>query len=134
VAQSAALASVIFTQIHYGGDKLPAFTLGLASVLLFFVIIVVLPLTFFTVHLERAGRLARIELGVLASRYVTDFRSKWIQGGVRQDLLGTSDIQSLADLANSFNVVSAIGLLPALCSTMKRPSLSGASCRLRRTS
>jgi hypothetical protein len=112
VAQSASLAAVIFAQIRYTRNKLPDFTLEIAGVLLFFVIAQVLPLTFFTAHLERASRLARIEFGVLASRYVTDFRGKWILADGRQDLLGTSDIQSLADLANSYSMVSTIGLLP----------------------
>jgi len=112
VAQSAALSAVIYTQIHYGGHRLPGFTLEIAGMLLFFVIAGALPLTFFTVQLERAGRRARIELGVRASRYVTDFRGKWVLADVRQDLLGTPDLQSLADLANSFNVVSGMGLLP----------------------
>jgi hypothetical protein len=112
VAQSASLASVIFTQIRYAGYRLPAFTLEIAGVLLFFVIAGVLPLTFFSLHLERGARLAKIEFGVLASRYVTDFRGKWVLGGVRPGLLGTPDIQSLADLANSYTVVSTISLLP----------------------
>ena len=127
VAQSASLSAVIFTQIRYAGDRLPDFTMEIAGVLLFFVIAAVLPLTFFTVHLERAGRIARIEFGVLASRYVNDFRSKWVQGGVRSELLGTPDIQSLADLANSFNVVSTIGLLPVTQRALVRLALLIAS-------
>ena len=114
VAQTALLAGVVFTRIRYAGDKLPSFTLEIAGVLLFFIVVSVLPLTFFSVKLERAGRIARREFGVLASRYVNDFRRKWVQGDVRpsEPLLGTSDIQSLADLANSYNVVSSISLLP----------------------
>jgi hypothetical protein len=122
VAQTALLAGVVFTRIRYAGDKLPGFTLELAGVLLFFVLVSVLPLAFFSVKLERAGRLARIEFGVLASHYVNDFRRKWVQGGVRpgEPLLGTSDIQSLADLANSYNVVNGISLLPVTPRTLVR--------------
>jgi hypothetical protein len=127
VAQSASLAAVIFTQIRYTGAKLPGFTLEIAGVLLFFVIAGVLPLTFFSVQLERAGRIARIEFGVLASRYVNDFRGKWVQGGVRSGLLGTPDIESLSDLANSYNVVSSIGLLPVTQRTLARLTLLIAS-------
>ena len=54
-------------------------------------------------------------------RYVTEFRQKWIdrepetgealvrEGGI---LVGTGDIQSLADLANSFEIVQETGELP----------------------
>jgi hypothetical protein len=122
VAQTALLAGVVFTRIRYAGDKLPSFTLEIAGVLLFFVLMSVLPLTFFSVKLERAGRIAKREFGVLASHYVNDFRRKWVLGAVRpgEPLLGTSDIQSLADLANSYNVVNGISLLPVTSRTLVR--------------
>ena len=43
-----------------------------------------------------------------------DFRQKWIKKPSEdtEPLLGTSDIQSLADLGNAFNVISDIHLLP----------------------
>lgn len=114
VAQSSILSGVIFTRIRYAGDKLPDFKMEIAGALLFFILVIVLPLGFFSVQLERAARTARREFGALASRYVDDFRQKWILGGPREGepLLGTSDIQSLADLANSFNVISEIRILP----------------------
>jgi hypothetical protein len=129
VAQTALLAGVVFTRIRYAGDKLPNFTLELAGVLLFFVLVSVLPLTFFSVKLERAGRLARIEFGLLASHYVNDFRRKWVTGAVRpgEPLLGTSDIQSLADMANSYNVVNGISLLPVTPRTLVRLTILIAS-------
>ena len=114
VAQTSTLAAVIFAKIRYAGDKLPAFTMEVAGALLIFVLLLILPLSFFAVQLERAARIARREFGALSSRYVDDFRLKWVQGGAREGepLLGTSDIQSLADLANSFNVISEMRLLP----------------------
>jgi len=43
----------------------------------------------------------------LAARYVTEFEAKWTSGGSPEGapLLGTADLQSLADLANSISVV-----------------------------
>ena len=43
----------------------------------------------------------------MGNNYVQAFDSKWIQGlsSEREPLLGTYDIQSLADLNNSFSVV-----------------------------
>lgn len=42
------------------------------------------------------------------------FRQKWITSTTeeKEPLLGTGDIQSLADLANSFEVVREMNLLP----------------------
>src|SRR5690606_16895589 len=51
----------------------------------------------------------------LAARYVNDFDHKWIAQGARHrdELLGTSDLQSLADLGNSVEVVDNMSLIPA---------------------
>jgi hypothetical protein len=59
---------------------------------------------------------------VLGSRYVEGFRRKWL-GGDRvpeERLVGTSDIQSLADLANAFQVVRSMYLIPITRSTVLR--------------
>lgn len=114
VAQSMAFAGIIFGRILYTGATLPNFKMEIAAGVLFLVLEVVIPLGFFVVQLDHAGRLAKLEFGTLASRYVDDFRRKWVQGGNAQGepLLGTSDIQSLADTANSYSVVSEIRLFP----------------------
>jgi len=61
----------------------------------------------FTSHLLRAKRGGLREYGLLANRYVREFDHKWLGGGAAPDeaLVGSADIQSLADLANSFDVV-----------------------------
>jgi hypothetical protein len=50
----------------------------------------------------------------MASRYVQAFERKWIQDGeaTGESQLGTSDLQSLADLTNSLNVVRNIRMVP----------------------
>jgi hypothetical protein len=47
------------------------------------------------------------EYGLLAQRYVREFDTKWLRGGAAagDEFVGSGDIQSLADLANSFDVV-----------------------------
>jgi len=51
----------------------------------------------------------------LASRYVNAFDSKWIRGENQsgESLLGTEDLESLADLTNSVNVVRRMRRIPA---------------------
>src|SRR6476619_4610996 len=45
----------------------------------------------------------------LAARYVKEFEAKWLEGPSRHEpLLGTPDLQSLADLANAVNVVKGM--------------------------
>ena len=114
VAQTMVVAGTIHGHILYEGARLPSFKMEMAGIVLFAVLAVLLPLGFFAPQLERVARRAKIEFGGLASHYVDDFRSKWIEGrgGTEEALLGTSDIQSLADLANSFTVISQIRLVP----------------------
>ena len=54
------------------------------------------------------------EYGALAQRYVREFDQKWLRGGARPDdaLVGSADIQSLADLGNSFEVVRGMRAVP----------------------
>jgi hypothetical protein len=114
VAQTTSLAAVFYARILYAGTRLQDWTMEIACAVLLFVLLLILPLGFFAVQLDRAARKARIEFGSLGSHYVDEFRDKWILGRGRagEALLGTSDIQSLADLANSYQVVSGISLLP----------------------
>jgi hypothetical protein len=125
VAQSTAFSGVIFTRILYAGLKLPAFKIEIAVAVVFLVLLIVIPLGFFSAQLGQAGRLAKLEFGTLASRYVNDFRRKWVLSGNAngEPLLGTSDIQSLADTANSYSVVSEIHLFPITKQTLIRVAI-----------
>ena len=124
-SQMMVVTGFIFDQILYAGKRLQGFQMEIIGALVVGVIVVILPLSFFAVRLEQAGRTARRELGVLSSQYVTGFRRKWVEGGVRdvsaeENLLGTPDIQSLADMANSFGVVGETRLLPLTKQTLIR--------------
>jgi len=114
IAQSIALAGLIAGRILYAGATLPRFKIEIAGAVLFMTLMMLAPLTFFALHLERAARLARAELGAIASRYVDDFRAKWVTAKTppQDPLLGANDIQSLADIGNSYTVVNEIRLLP----------------------
>ncbi len=61
---------------------------------------------------RQAPRPARY--GTLAQRYVREFDRKWLRGGAAADepLVGSADIQSLADLGNSFEIVQGMRLVP----------------------
>ena len=64
--------------------------------------------------LAQAKRQGLLEYGALASRYVEGFDQKWLRGGAPLDeqLVGTGDIQSLNDLAGSFEVVYSMRPFP----------------------
>ena len=52
------------------------------------------------------------EYGTLAQRYVREFDAKWLRGGAAEPLLGSGDIQSLADLGNAHQAVRAMSIVP----------------------
>ncbi len=72
------------------------------------------PLLVFSPQLAAAKRAGLREYGTLAQRYVREFDQKWLRGGAPADepLIGSADIQSLADLGNSFEVVKGMRLVP----------------------
>jgi len=53
-------------------------------------------------------------------RYAREFDHKWLRGGAAPDepLIGSADIQSLADLGNSFEVVKGMRLAPFTLQTV----------------
>ena len=66
----------------------------------FFVLAIVGPLLMFTPRMAAAKGKGLAEYGLLAQRYVENFEQKWVcrEPFSSEELLGTGDIQSLADL------------------------------------
>jgi hypothetical protein len=113
-AQTVMVSGMIFSRIWYTGATLPAFKMEIVGVTLFLLIVLLIPLTFFAVKLTLARQTARMEFGALASRYVDEFRRKWTEENRAQPepLLGDPDLQSLADLGNSYAAVSEMRIVP----------------------
>jgi hypothetical protein len=114
VAHTVALAGSLCGKIWNQGATLPQFKMEITLWLIFLIMLVVTPLFFFVVHLATAKRAGLREYGIVGSQYVAEFRRKWIEGHSAKDeaLIGTADIQSLADLANSFEVVTDMRVVP----------------------
>jgi len=107
VAHGGLLAGFIANRIFYLGAALPQFKVEIAILVIFLLCLVFGPLLVFAVQLAEAKRTGNREYGTLAMRYVRDFDTKWLRGGAPTDepLVGSGDIQSLADMSNSFEVV-----------------------------
>lgn len=82
----------------------------IALVVMFVLCITLGPLLVFSPQLLRAKQMGLDEYGTLASRYVGGFDAKWLRGGARADesLMGSPDLQSLADIGNSFTLVQTM--------------------------
>ncbi len=122
VAQTVLLAAVIAERIWNEGAKLPQFQLEALTVVVCLVVIVVLPQAFFAAQLERAWRAGLAHYGAFGSRYVTEFRRKWLSARIptEESPVGSSDIQSLADLTNAFDVARSMSLVPLRNKTVLR--------------
>ncbi len=114
VAHGALLAGLIVNRIFYRGATLLDFKVEIAVTLIFLLCVVLGPLFVFAPQLAQAKRTGIREYGTLAQRYVREFDAKWLRGDAPADeaLVGNADIQSLADLGNSFEVVRTMRLAP----------------------
>jgi hypothetical protein len=114
MAHGALLAGNLANQIFHAGATLTQFRLEILLLVLFMMFLVVGPLLVFAPQLARARRTGLREYGTLAQRYVRDFDAKWVRGGGGADepMLGSGDIQSLADLGNSFAVIQDMRVVP----------------------
>ena len=114
VAQGVLIAGTIASKIFYAGASLPEFKLELIGIVALMVFAILGPMLVFGPALEAAKRAGLREYGTLAQQYVREFDRKWLRGGAPADepLIGSADIQSLADLGNSFEVVKGMRFAP----------------------
>lgn len=72
------------------------------------------PLLIFVPLLARTRRAGLRDYSILADTYNRAFHRKWVAGETPSDepLLGSGDIQSLADLGNSFGVIREMRIFP----------------------
>jgi hypothetical protein len=108
------LGGMMANKIFYAGATLPQFKVEIVGLVALLVFVILGPMLVFGPKLAAAKRAGLREYGTLAQRYVREFGGKWIRGGAPSDepLVGTADIQSLADLGNSFDVVRGMRWVP----------------------
>jgi hypothetical protein len=109
-AQSASLAQ----DIALGRMTFDAIYPGVAFILIVDAVLFVGPLHIFSRKLWQCKVKGLSDYGAFAERYVNEFDRKWLGGDPApgETLLGTSDIQSLADLSNSVSIVRDMRLAP----------------------
>jgi hypothetical protein len=114
IAHGALLAGLIASRIYHVQATLPSFKYELLVLVVFLLCVVLGPLLVFTRQLAAARRRGLREYGTLAENYVREFDAKWLRGGAPSDerLVGSADIQSLADLDNSYQVVRTMRFTP----------------------
>jgi hypothetical protein len=126
LAFGSVLSAMIANRILYTGAALADFRLEIVGTVILVLFIVLGPLLVFTPALRRSRRRGIADYGALGQRYAREFRQKWIGDGRVADepLLGSADIQSLADLHNAYLVVEEIPIVPFRVRNLLLPVLT----------
>lgn len=126
-ALSSVVSASIATRILFGGATLEQFEIIYATLIVLVLIIFAGPLMVFAPKLFRLKQDGLLRYGALASRYTQQFDSKWVDGinTSKEPLLGTGDIQSLADLGNSYELVRKTRVVPIQLSDFIAMALPG---------
>lgn len=113
-ATSIATAGVLANDVVYDNIPLPHFGPAIIVYVIVTVCIVLAPLLVFSPILLQTKRTGLLRYGTLATEYTSSFQRKWVDAPRprEEELLGTGDIQSLADLGNSFSFIEKMGPLP----------------------
>jgi len=126
LAQGALLAGLMADKIFYAGAKLPDFKLEVGGIVVVMLFAVLGPLLAFLPRLAAVKRAGLQEYGALSQRYVREFDEKWLRGGApaNEPLLGSYDIGSLANIADSYAVVMSMQLVPFTPKTAARLAIT----------
>jgi hypothetical protein len=113
-ALSSVIAARIGEEIVYGGASLLDYKFIIGGYVVMMLVILLAPLLVFTPKLLLVKRRGLLEYSALANEYTRAFDEKWIrrQGSEGELLLGSADVQSLADLGNSFGFVRSMRAFP----------------------
>ena len=113
-ALSCILSGAIGFQIYFEGASIKGFELLLAVFVVLSELVCLGPLLMFSPLLARTRRTGLLKYSTLSGTYNRDFEGKWLKGesGPGEPLLGSADIQSLADLGNSYRMAEEMTAFP----------------------
>jgi hypothetical protein len=114
LAQGILLSGLIANRVFFAGARLPDFLVDIVVILAVTVSVIFVPLLVFAPQLNEAAATGMLEYGALAQQYVREFEQKWLRSteSIGEPLLGSADIQSLADWSNGFEVVQEMRSVP----------------------
>jgi hypothetical protein len=113
-AHGTMLAGRIANGVMHDGRTVGQYQAEMILVPALVLLLVLGPQLAFTSSLWQAKRRGLLEFGALGERYARQFDRKWLGGepSTSEPLLGSADIQSLADLSNSFAVIDGMRVMP----------------------
>ena len=115
MAISAMFSSAIFYQILHNNESIESLKYHIILFVIIALIVLHAPLLVFVSRLSRCRFRGLLQFSSLVLRYDRAFEEKWIEkrfGEPAEPLLGSPDIQSLADIATSYEHVNDMRLIP----------------------
>ncbi len=109
---NAVIAAAWYARIMGTGLKASAFAGEFALLVALAEVLALGPLVVFSKRLLSARLDGLYQYRKLALRYTRLFHRRWIEQDDESELLGTPDLQSLADLASSYDVVAKMRVVP----------------------
>lgn len=113
-ALGCSFAGRVANSVFLEKEPLGSFKVLMVGFVVLSVIVALLPLALLAPKLSKVRKKGLLEYGRLANSYTQQFDRKWVHYTERasEPLLGTGDIQSLADMGNSFAFVDAMTIAP----------------------
>ena len=114
VAHGAFVSGWIAARIFLQQATLLDFKFVIIAVTVWVLLLFLGPFLMFSGQLAQASRQGERDYGPLAARYAREFDQKWVHTDTppKESLLGTPDIQSLADIGNAYGYVNQMRFTP----------------------
>jgi hypothetical protein len=111
---SSVLSATAAFLIVFEGAQIESFQVHFVAVLVIIELVFLGPLVMFTPALMRARQIWLRQYSLLVLNYNRAFHAKWIEGGAPEGepLLGSADMQSLADLGNGYEFIRVMNVIP----------------------
>jgi AhpD family alkylhydroperoxidase len=121
-AHGTLLAGYLATRIVILGAPLTQFKAEIAIMVVLVLCMALGPLLVFVPQLAAARRTGLRKYGGLAMRYVSEFEAKWLRTSAAkaETLVGSADIQSLADMGNSYDIIRKMRTTPITMDAVQR--------------
>lgn len=113
-AISAVQSATLAEEVYFGRTGFEAVYIAAASILFLQTVLFLSPLLLFSKQMWNCKVTGLADYSAYSSRYSREFEKKWIRDGSdsAQDLLGTPDVQSLADLSTGQDNVTSMRVVP----------------------
>jgi hypothetical protein len=114
------IAATMGNAVRYEGVSIRSLYVPMIAYVVLALVLLLGPLLLLTPRLREVRIEGLLQYAALANQYVQSFDMKWVQRkqADKEPLLGSEDIEALADTANSFDVIREMRMVPIFKTTV----------------